>query len=284
MLVLGRGLIKGVPGPQVAPSEIYGLDEDIVGLLHDGVVDGDGGGAGESLVDKTLLAGSGVSGVGGVEYVADFGAIFAEGVQDGLRRPDEDAGVPEKLAAVEKHLGHLQVGFLREGLHLSNARPSFHAGTLLDIAVAGVGVGGLNAECQQSGAVFHEVESFRDGLPESILFEHEMVGGKGDDRGLGVEGEDMVGGPADAGGRVAAGGLEKDVALLYARELLDDDVAILAIGHQDYVFYAYDRKDALHGQLQEAFACPEEVKKLFRLVVAAEWPKREPTPPHMTTQ
>jgi len=55
--------------------------------------------------------------------------------------------------------------------------------------------------------------------------------------------------------------------------LLDDDVAILAIGHQDYVFYAYDRKDALHGQLQEAFACPEEVKKLFRLVVAAEWPE-----------
>ncbi len=83
----------------------------------------------------------------------------------------------------------------------------------------------------------------------------------------------MVRSPADAGSSVAACRFEKYVRLLHLRKLFADYVGILTVGYEYDIISAYNRRDALNSELKKAFACAEEIKKLFRTVVTAEGPE-----------
>ena len=84
----------------------------------------------------------------------------------------------------------------------------------LDIAVAGLGAGGFDAQGEQGVVVLHEVESGQDALLKLGLAHDEVVARRHHDGCLRVERGDMVGGPGDGGGGIATAGLGQYLTLL----------------------------------------------------------------------
>lgn len=272
-MVFWRAVVERFPGAEVAPAEVGGLYIDIGSLLHDGIVDRNRGGRGESLVDKLAFLRGGVAELSCIENGGRFRGIFLERVQDRIGAPEEHSGVPEEFSGGEEHLGHLLVGFFGKRLHLHDFREAVDGGTLLDVAVACMGRRWLEADGEQAVALLHKLKPFAQSLMEGILAQDQMVGGKGHDRSLRVEGVDVVGSPADAGGCVAAGGLEKDVALLHVGELLADNVIICGVGDEDDIVGVRHRLDAVDSELEQRAPRAEEVEKLFGHAAAAKGPE-----------
>ena len=110
--VLGRLQEQAAPGAEVAPSEVGGADEDLLRLLHDGVVDGDVLALRIDLVDDALLVGCAEHGAYAVEDLGYVGLIDAEGIDDGGCAPNEDARVPEEVFLFQVGLRHLALRLL----------------------------------------------------------------------------------------------------------------------------------------------------------------------------
>ncbi len=143
----------------------------------------------------------------------------------------------------------------------------------LDVAVAGLGSGGADAEGQQGVMGLDEVEAVGDGLLEEGVVCDEVVAGGDDDARFGVDCRDVVCRPGDAGGCVAAGGLQEDVCLRQLGELLADEGGVLGVGDHHHVLGPYDGQDAVVTHLEERAAGAEEVEKLFRFRFAAVRPE-----------
>src|SRR5256885_265330 len=72
-----------------------------------------------------------------------LGKMFAQGMRQGLRAPDEHAAVPVVMARIQKFLGALGVGLFRKAPHAQDTAPGALAG--LNVAVTGLGAGRLDA-------------------------------------------------------------------------------------------------------------------------------------------
>ena len=74
--------------------------------------------------------------------------IHAEGVDNSAHAPDEDARVPEEVVLLHIFDGCLHVGLLAESVHAEDVALARGGETQvgLDISVARLGMGGLDAE------------------------------------------------------------------------------------------------------------------------------------------
>ena len=273
---VGVGMFaQGVPAAQVAPAEVGGIDEDFLGLFHDGVVHGDAFAEGEALVDHGLFFGVIVVGEDVLEGARDFGMIHAERVDNSAHAPDEDARVPEEVVLLDILEGCLHIGFFAEGIHAENVALARGGETQvgLDISVARLGMGGLDAEGDDGVGFGSKLQAVLDSLLECLHVHDDVVAGCHNYVGARVALLDFPTDVADAGGRVASAGLYDDVGFGHFGQLFVYLVAVLLAGGHPYVFGQHDTFESFKGQLNQRFAATENVEELFWVLVVAEGPQ-----------
>ena len=206
--------VQGLPCAQVGPSE-RGLEHPgAAGLLHHSVVYRDGGAVLVYPRYEILLFRGVVVGVSVLEQGVHFGKPFLQSRADGRYVPDEYAGVPEKLSALDEDLCQIFVGLLGESLYLVcyvavNGLGLLHVA--LDVSVAGLGTGRVDPQGKEfvlAGGIFH---GRRDGVNEKRVIGYEMIRGSHDHRGIRVLVTYLRGRIGYARGSVAPVGLRQDV-------------------------------------------------------------------------
>ena len=154
-IVLVEIFVRAVPGAQIAPTEIGGDDIDIICFFHDAEVDGDIRTKGIDMFEGLFFRrGIELILIGG-EDIVHFGEMLFEGLNDVLYLPDKDPRIPEKVPAGEKGLSEFEIRLLRKGLHLVHI-VRHRLLLMLDIAIAGIGVGGFDAEGDKGIMLIHE--------------------------------------------------------------------------------------------------------------------------------
>ena len=166
-----------------------------------------------------------------------------------------------------KNISDHAVGFLREGLHLiyiGVARCLAH----LDVAVAGFGARGTDAEGHQYVVLGGEFQFFEDAVFEGSLVEDNLVGRCDGDGGIFVETQDAVDSPGYARRGVSLHGLYDELVVADVWELLADEGGIVVVGRDEDVVLGQNLHKPVVGLLQQRAARTEKVKELFRLVLA----------------
>ena len=275
VFVLLKVLAQGVPRTKVAPAKVGGNDEDFFCVLKDGVVHADGFARGEGLVDSLLL----LRGVEhGQEVFEDFshgGLINAEGVDNGRNAPNEDARVPQIAGVLDVGFSGFEVGFFLECLHAENRASARRAigHVAFDVAVAGFGARGLDAEGDDGIGFGTEVEGFADALAEHVGLHNDMVGGCDNDVGFAVDFLDAPAGIGNAGSRVAPARFKDDVALRDAGQLLGYEGSILTGRDNPNVLGRHHVLKAFNSKLYQGLSATKDIKKLLRTFFAAQRPK-----------
>ena len=273
-VTLGREILRdGDPGADVIPVE-GGLDvEDAGGILHEGVVDGDGGEGGEFF-------GDGGGDVGGllefVDEAGELGGVLLELGGDGFEGPDEHAGVPGEVALAEEFFGELRVGLFAEagdfeGLVLC-LEAEFGRGAALDVSIGGAGPGGLDADGDEGIGFRGNVETVAEDGLEGVDIVDELVGGEDGHGGVGIPGGDEADAEGDGGCGVAFGRLGEDVPGGEHMGNFADLFLLEGVGKDQDVF---DRDESLKSGngLVEQRGVIEEIQKLLRFGISAERPE-----------
>ena len=183
----------------VGPAEFGGVEPGAVGAFHDAVIQGDFGAGGVGVVHEDGVADLGFP---AAEEFGDVGDELFQFFADDGGLEEEDTGVPEELAGADEDFGQFLGRFFGEGFHLQGAVqfPGIAALLDLDVAEVHVGVLGDDAEGHQDVVAGDELEHLADGGREQFLVPDDKVTRGGDDEGVGVAGEDGVGGEGHAGG------------------------------------------------------------------------------------
>ena len=263
------------PGAEVAPSEGRGAHIDVVGFFHDGIVDGDVFAVGKFPGDGGALLRSVVEGEEIFEDARNGRRIDAEGIDDGGNTPNEDAGVPEIIGLCHIALRSGQIGLFAktvDGVDVLLARGGI-AEVGLDVAVAGGGAIGVDAERDDGVGLGGELNTLTDALREGGGVAHIVVGGRNNECGSRIALLDAPGGIADAGGRAAHAGFEQDVVARHVGELLGHDCSIAFGGDHPDVFGRDNAGETVDGELQHGAPAAENVEKLLGAGFAAHGPE-----------
>ena len=118
--------------------------------------------------------------------------------------------------------------------------------------------------------------SQKDVFDERIFVGDELVGGRDDKRGGGVDVLDAVGGPCHDGGGVATNTLAEKTLGRKVRQLLHNHGRILGEGGNEDMVLGQDVAETLVGLLKQRLARAEEIDELFRLRAAADGPQAPP--------
>lgn len=272
---------EGVPGAEVVPGEVAIGDDDILGVFEQGEVDGDafylgvfgGQGAGEA----------GGTGGGGFEpAVAGLvhgGLMRLEALGDGDKGPDEHAGVPAVLSGLEVFEGGVVIGLLLEpfgavedGFVGFGALGRRERGADTDIAVAGGGFGGLDADGDDDLAAAGEVEGVGEDALELLLLGDDVVGGENGHDACGGAGADEGGAEGDGGAGIAADGFGHDIFPWQEGQLTSDLGGLGGVGDDENVFGRDDGENAVDGLLEEGLVA-EEADELLGGLFAADGPE-----------
>ena len=143
----------------------------------------------------------------------------------------------------------------------------------LDVAVVGLGAGGVNADGEEPVALGGRFEGGDDGVAELLLADDQMVGRRHDHCGVGILLVELVGGVGHAGGRVALVGLQQDILLRNLRQLFVDQAGVTLRRDDEDVFRRNDRGIAVESHLQERPADAQDVDELLGTGLAADWPE-----------
>ena len=235
----GEEFVDGGPGADVAPTDFGGDYENFGsslvarGGLEDGVVDGD---AFEFGIDFFKLGFVGTfADVGGESFEGGirFGKEIFQVFEKGGDAPEKHAGVPMKIAGGNVLFGEFELGFFGEAANSVErkfvGREGFtHA---FDVAEAGVGSRGRNAEDNDAAGIFRDLErGANDGAIFLRVFD-EMVGGEDGHKGVALGGvADVNGSERDGDGGVAAEGFREDAFAGSGGDLLFDGDGLLEIG------------------------------------------------------
>ena len=141
----------------------------------------------------------------------------------------------------------------------------------LYVAVAGVGACGLCAEGDNPVVLGHSLQRLRYVGLELVAVEDGVVGGRDDERRLGVYLADHRRGIGYAGGCVAAQRLGKDLVGQQVGQLLAHASHVLLAGDDDDVLLRAYLCVALEGELQHGASHAGDVDKLLGVVGAALW-------------
>ena len=102
------------PCAEVAPAEVCREDEDLLGILHHGIVDGNVVAVGIHLINSLLLLWRAHDILYALKDIVDARRIDTQGIDDGLDAPHKDAGIPEEVMLTDIVLGGLQVRLFLE--------------------------------------------------------------------------------------------------------------------------------------------------------------------------
>ncbi len=270
--VLPGDFVDRFPTADIVPADVVEGDTgNAVGLLDDGVIDGDvfaervnGGEAGGELA-------AGDGGQAGKQR-GGFRLVAAEEFVEVVGAPEEHAGIPEEAAGAEELGGGFGIGLFAEaldGLRLRLARGDAFAE--LDIAVAGLRPAGLNAEDDEM-ASGGGGEGGLDVGAEARLPEDEVIGGKHSHDGILIECGEDARGEADAGSGIALGRFGDDLAAGDGGKLLANFVLQIFVGDDPDIFRGHDAGEAVDGLLDEG-AVAEEAEDLLGVSFAAAGPE-----------
>src|SRR5690606_12486277 len=106
-----------------------------------------------------------------------------------------------------------------------------------------------------------------------FLLEHHVVRGRYDEVGLRIYLCYFVRGIGNTRGRVTANGLQQNLVITQLWQLLFYQALVVAVGYHVNVFGRTDVFEAVHGDLEHAFAYAQHIMKLFREIGTAEWPE-----------
>ena len=263
------------PSAEIAPTERGGTHIDIVGFFHDGVVDGDVFAGGEVLCNGGALLGGVVDGQQLLKNARDAGRVDTEGVDDGGNAPHKNAGVPKIARLFQVTLRGGEIGLFAEavdGIDIALARGGI-AEVGLDVAIAGGGTIGMDAEGDNGVGLGCELNTLTDALREGGGVAHIVVGGRNNECGSRITLLDTPGGIADAGGRAAHAGLEQDVVARHVGELLGHDRSVAFGGDHPDIFGRDNAAEAVDGELQHGAPATENVEKLLGAGFAAHGPE-----------
>ena len=222
----------GVPAADVGPADIGGNNGGFAGALHDRVIDGYFRRSGEGFrierEEAEIMAGLCDGLAGGVHHVGGEGLEFAD---HRIRAEKEISGVPE-VAGADIALGDVARRLLHKSLYTARRSPR-QRGARLDVAVAGGGLGRLNAEGDDEplrrrlGRLAASRQKFR-------LLGDDMIRGEQRHDRFGVALGRERSGDGDGRAGIAAGGFGDDRGVdSDLCELLLHEKAIVVIGHDD---------------------------------------------------
>ena len=267
--VLAGVLVERAPGTHVAPAELSAAYIDVVRLLHHAVVDRDGAAFGEYPGDGFRFFRSAQYRLDVREEGVVLGQVGAHRFDDVADFPDEDAGVPEKFAALQERLRQLQVGFFGETLDLADGPVVRY----LDIAVARFRTGGLDADGHQSRPVVDEVEAFADDGAEILLVEDQVIRRGDDHLRSRIALLQSVGCITDAGSRVASDGFAEYLFRPEFRDLFQHEVFVAGVGHDQEIFSRSQFFETLVRHAYKRLAGAEDIEELLGLGLAAFGPE-----------
>src|SRR4030042_4918018 len=111
-------LIQRTPRSQVRPSDICAHDIHIIGFFHNAIVDRDAPALGVCPSDKALLLSCSEELSAFIECCKHIRKMLFKRCQYALHVPDEDPGIPVKIAALNEFPCKLNIGFFGECLNL----------------------------------------------------------------------------------------------------------------------------------------------------------------------
>ena len=217
----------------IRPAEFGGVEPGAVGAFHDAVIQRDFRAGGVGVVHEDGVADLGFP---AAEEFGDVGEVAVHFFPNHRGLPEEDAGVPEEFAGADEDFGQLQRGFLGEGFHLEGAVQLPGVAAFLDLNVAEVYVGvlGDDAEGHEDVVVGDEFEHGVDRGGEQVFVPDDQVARGGDEDGVGIAGQDGIGGISHAGRRLAGVRFQQKILFRNLRQQDARRRSILGEGdHQD---------------------------------------------------
>ena len=267
-------------------AEVGGHHHDALALLHDAVVDGDGGAVGEDAGQRLLVAGGAERLLDGVELLAQHRHGPADLLEDDVGAEDEDARVPEVVAVGQVARRGDHVRLLDEALHLVGLVAGRHPRLALalplagqprpDLEVAVAGLGGVGPDADGDDVpLLGQPRRLGDGLAEGLGPGDVVVGREHGDDALLLAGRHVERGQPDAGGGVAGAGLDDEVP---GRQLLDQLPGGGGVGGPaDHVGVGRprQRRQAPHRGGEQRLVAGQR-QELLRLRLARERPEPRP--------
>jgi len=174
-------------------------------------------------------------------------------------------------------LGELGIRFLAEFDHIEDGLAAgvvleVDRGALLDVAEAGAGPGGLNANGNQFAGLLGGGDGGTEGALEGGAVLDEVIGGEDDHGGAVIPEGDPAGAEGDGGGGIALGGLRDDVFGRKACGEGADGGFLVLIGEDEDVIALDEAIEAVNGLLQKGGG-GEEGEELFGTVPAGKGPE-----------
>ena len=176
------------PRPEIAPSEVRGIDKYLLGFFHNGIVYGNILAKRELLVYHILLLGHIIIREYVLEAMGNFRMIDPESVDYGTDIPYENAGIPQILVLLDVLFRHLARGLLGKGIDTK------------DVLLAGRGLGKVGFYIPITGFSMRRAYSqsndgirfgrklhrIRNGFLKSLYVSDDVVAGSNDDVCLGI--------------------------------------------------------------------------------------------------
>ena len=233
------------PGADVGPASVEGHHGGLVGLLHDGVVDGVAGRGQEGgLVHAAEVHVALALGDGGLAGREDGRRVALHLGDPGIGAQGEDAAVPVVFAGLHVALGGGEVGLFDEPADLVG-RAAREGVAAPDVAVAGLGMARHDAVGDQVAGIGEGDALLHRGLEDGLVGD-DVIGGHDHHHRVGILFEQVQGGDGERRCGVASFGFEQDGAGLEA-DALD------LLGHQEAMFLVADEhRGPGMGQLGEA--------------------------------
>ncbi len=151
--------------------------------LEHRVVDGDVFALGIRVVEDLVELGRAPGGGDGLEQRSGLRQVLADGVGQRARRPQEHARVPVVVARGDKLFGAILVGLLDKAAHVQRGIVLGQVAGL-DVAVAGFGARGLDAQHHDVFAGRGHGDALLQRLEEARLVGDHVVGRKDAEHGL----------------------------------------------------------------------------------------------------
>ena len=174
--------------------------------------------------------------------------MLADGVGQRPRRPEKHSRVPVVVAGGDELLGPVLIGLLDEA---ANVQRLVAGGKVagLDVAVAGLGAGGLNTQHHNVVTGGGHGNALLQRLQKARLVGNDVVGGKDAQHRVGILALDQEGGQTACRRGVASHRLLHNLRLGHASQLVADLVGQIFIGDHPGLGRGGQRLEPLHGLL-----------------------------------
>ena len=237
--------MKRNPCTKVTPPEICREYENLLGTLHDCIINRDITAIGEFLIYQFLLLRGKIVRNKRLEYRCYRRLVHAERVHYGRDVPDEYTRVPIEVLLRHIRLGYLKRGFLLEridpvDLLVRQGRSAEHS---LDISIASLGAGRFDTQGKYRIGTVHETERRRNYTAELLHVSYEMVTRSHHHICRRVAFLDFPCGICNARGRIPAAWFLEDILGRNHRQLLLNDMRIFPRSDNPHILHrAYSRK------------------------------------------